>query len=101
MKAPHDYEDMTAHGLAILIVFGFFSVVMIALLGFVDLHDASTSSFVGLVLGNISGVVATVLGRYYRKDAITFKDSTVTHSKPDTAQSTVNTTTPTKKDTPD
>lgn len=89
-RGSPDFEDLTAHLLALIITVGFFVVIMFSLLGVVDLHDPATSSFVGLVLGNVSGLATVVLARYFKKEGITikegvtFKDDAKTDDKNDT-----------------
>lgn len=61
-------EDIVAHGIAGVITLGFFTVILITLLGFVDLKDATATSLVGLVIGYVAGSLNTVLSRYF-KDA--------------------------------
>lgn len=70
-----DLETVTANVLAFIITFGFFTTVMISLLGFVDLHDATTSSFVGIALGYVAGSMNHVLGHYFKKDTLVIPPS--------------------------
>lgn len=69
-------EDIVAHGLAAVITLGFFTVILVTLLGFVDLKDATVTSLVGLVIGYVAGSLNAVLGRY-------FKDAGVVQVRPD------------------
>lgn len=59
-------EDIVAHIIAMIISVGFFTTVLISLLGFVDLKDATTASFMGSIVGFIAGSLNTVLSRYFK-----------------------------------
>lgn len=59
-------EDLTAHLIATLITVGFFATVLVALLGYVNLKDATTASFVGVVMGYVAGSLNPVLSRYFK-----------------------------------
>lgn len=59
-------EDVIAHVLAGIITLGFFSIVMVALLGFVDIKDPAVTAFVGTALGYAAGKLDPVMTRYYR-----------------------------------
>lgn len=61
-------EDVTAHFIATVITLGFFTTVLVSLLGFVDLKDATTASFVGIVLGYVAGSLNPVLSRYFKSE---------------------------------
>lgn len=59
-------EDVFAHIIATVITLGFFGTVMIALLGYVDLKDATISNITGIIMGYVAGSLNTVLSRYFR-----------------------------------
>ena len=59
-------EDLTAHLIATLITVGFFATVLVSLLGYVNLKDATTASFVGVVMGYVAGSLNPVLSRYFK-----------------------------------
>lgn len=58
-------EDYTAHAIAFVIVFGFFAIIMVALLGFVDIRDPTIAAFVGTAIGYAAGKLDPVLTRYF------------------------------------
>lgn len=62
-------EDIVAHGIATVITLGFFAVIMVSLLGYVDLKDAMTTSLLGLVVGYVAGSLNVVLSRYFKPSA--------------------------------
>lgn len=59
-------EDLVAHLIATIITVGFFTTVLVSLLGYVDLKDATTASFMGSIVGFIAGSLNTVLTRYFK-----------------------------------
>lgn len=61
-------EDIVAHIIATIITVGFFATVMISLLGYVNLQDATTASFMGSIVGFIAGSLNVVLSRYFRPE---------------------------------
>lgn len=60
-------EDLVAHLLAAMITLGFFSIILLSLLGFVDLKDPVVSSFVGLAVGYAAGSLNIALARYFKQ----------------------------------
>lgn len=62
----HIVEDVVAHMIATIITLGFFATVLFSLLGYVDLQDATTASFMGIVVGYIAGSLNVVLTRYFK-----------------------------------
>lgn len=68
MTAPERlelYKAMTGHVIAILLTAGFFCTVFTALLGFVDMQDATVATFVGTVAGYCIGTLASPLTFYF------------------------------------
>lgn len=63
-------EDIVAHAIATMITIGFFATILISLLGFVDLKDATVSSFTGMITGYVAGSLNIVLSRYFKKERL-------------------------------
>jgi divalent metal cation (Fe/Co/Zn/Cd) transporter len=59
-------EDIVAHVLATAITLGFFAVILVSLLGYVDLKNPVVSSFLGLVVGYVAGLLNIILVRYFK-----------------------------------
>lgn len=53
--------------LALLACVGFFALVFLVLMGFVDARDPSTSTLVGTALGYASSKLETVFNHYFTK----------------------------------
>lgn len=58
-------EDFTAHLIGIIFSVGFFAIILIALLGFVDINDPTIAAFVGTAIGYAAGKLDPVLSRYF------------------------------------
>ena len=58
-------EDMVAHAIAIIQTSGFFLLAFAALLGFVNISNAATATFLGTVMGYAVGKVDPILTRYF------------------------------------
>jgi hypothetical protein len=58
-------EDVVAHILAVLVILGFFAVIFVLLLGFVDLKQPTIATLAGTALGYAVGKVDPVLTRYF------------------------------------
>ena len=62
-------EDFVAHAIAIIQTSGFFLLAFAALLGFVNLGNAATATFLGTVMGYAIGKVDPVFNRYFTSRA--------------------------------
>ena len=58
-------EDYVAHMIAIIQTSGFFLLAFAALLGFVNISNAATATFLGTVMGYAVGKVDPILTRYF------------------------------------
>lgn len=58
-------EDFVAHSIAIIQTSGFFLLAFAALLGFVNISNAATATFLGTVMGYAVGKVDPILSRYF------------------------------------
>lgn len=70
-------QDIVAHVIAGLVVLGFFGLSFIVFMGFVDLKDATVTTFLGVVLGYTVKLTESVLLRYFRSE----RDNTVGKSE--------------------
>lgn len=59
-------EDIVAHSLGLILVSGFFVIILASLLGFVDITDPAITAFVGTALGYAAAKLDPVIGRYFR-----------------------------------
>jgi hypothetical protein len=76
-------EDWVAHIIAIIQTSGFFLLAFAALLGFVDLSNAATATFLGTVMGYAVGKVDPIFTRYYHARGMKLEE---TRSQPTTDQ---------------
>lgn len=60
-------ESLTKHILAIAIAAVFFVVILVTLLGFVDLKDATVVGFVGVLIGYVANPFNRVVDHYFKK----------------------------------
>ena len=71
-------EDWFAHGIAVLVVLGFFGVTFALLLGFVDLKEPTIATLAGTSLGYAVGKIDPILSRYFHVRGLKLA-STSTH----------------------
>lgn len=64
-------EDFVAHTIAIIQTSGFFLLAFAALLGFVNISNAATATFLGTVMGYAVGKVDPILMRYFTSRSAT------------------------------
>lgn len=60
-------RERTASALAIIVVIGFFVVMLVVLLGFVDVRDPTIAKLVGAVAGYLTAVLNPVIIAYFGK----------------------------------
>lgn len=58
-------EDRTAHLISLLLILGFFTVILCALLGAVDIGNPTVAGFVGTALGFVTGKLDGPIRRYF------------------------------------
>jgi hypothetical protein len=82
-------EDYVAHIIAIIQTSGFFLLAFSALLGFVNISNAATATFLGTVMGYAVGKVDPILTRYFHaRGAKIAETATATTVKTNGAPST-------------
>ena len=59
------WKAITGHIIALLLTFGFFGIVFLALVGKVNLADPTTATFVGTVTGYAIGQLSRPLAYYF------------------------------------
>ena len=59
-------EDIVAHIIAIILTSGFFMLAFAALLGFVNISNAATATFLGTTMGYAVGQFHPILSRYFQ-----------------------------------
>lgn len=65
MASQREMEALVGHVGFILLIVLFGSSVMVSLLGYVDLKDATTATFAGTALGYTGAKVEAAMRRYY------------------------------------
>lgn len=58
--------NFTSNALALSIVFGFFGIVGVALLGFADITNATVAAFIGTTLGYVVGSIAPISQYFFK-----------------------------------
>jgi hypothetical protein len=58
-------EDLVAHIIAVILTSGFFMLAFAALLGFVNISNAATATFLGTTMGYAVGQFNPILTRYF------------------------------------
>lgn len=53
--------------IAIIVTLGFFAVVLIVLLGFVEIENAEMAKLVGVIVGYLTGLLQPVIMSYFRE----------------------------------
>lgn len=81
-------EDWVAHIIAIVQTSGFFLLAFAALLGFVNISNAATATFLGTVMGYAVGKVDPILNRYFHA-----RGAKLSESAPTSAPTSISTTT--------
>jgi len=59
------WKAITGHLIAIVLCFGFFGIVFLALIGKVNLADPTTATFIGTVTGYAIGQLSRPLAYYF------------------------------------
>lgn len=58
-------EAQTAQVLALVVVAGFFALVFIVLVGFVDIRDPTIAKIVGTLVGYVTAILNPIIFRYF------------------------------------
>ena len=80
-------EDYVAHTIAVIQTSGFFLLAFAALLGFVNISNAATATFLGTVMGYAVGKVDPILNRYFHARGSRISESTAAAQPTSQAQS--------------
>lgn len=59
-------EELTRTVIAVLIIAGFFALVAVVLLGFVDVASPEIAKLVGLLVGYVVAMLNPIILRYFR-----------------------------------
>jgi hypothetical protein len=59
--------EHTRLAIALIVIIGFFAVVAVVLLGFVDIESAEISKLVGMIVGYLVGLMNPIIIRYFEK----------------------------------
>lgn len=59
-------DDTTRAALAVLVITGFFGLVAIILLGFVDVASPEIAKLVGLLVGYVTALLNPIIMRYFK-----------------------------------
>jgi hypothetical protein len=60
-------EDQTRSIIAILVIVGFFGLVAVVLLGFVNIDSPEIAKLVGLLVGYIVALMNPIIMRYFKE----------------------------------
>jgi len=60
-------DDFTRSAIAILVILGFFALVMTVLVGFVDITSPEIAKLVGVLVGYIVALINPIIMRYFRE----------------------------------
>jgi hypothetical protein len=82
-------EDIVAHLIAIILTSGFFLLAFAALLGFVNISNAATATFLGTTMGYAVGQFNPILTRYFHARGAKLADTAPAASKPSNGESHV------------
>lgn len=58
-------DDLTRSAVAVLIIAGFFAVVVIILVGLVDVREPTIAKLVGLIFGYLTAMLNPIIVRYF------------------------------------
>lgn len=75
-------EDWVAHIIAIILTSGFFLLAFAALLGFVNISNAATATFLGTTMGYAVGQFHPILERYFHARGAKLADTAPAASQP-------------------
>lgn len=66
-------KDITGHLAALLMVIGFFFILYIVLMGYVDITNPAVIAFVGTAIGYAAGNIAPIAKYYYGSETKQYK----------------------------
>ena len=75
-------EDLVAHVIAIILTSGFFLLAFAALLGFVNISNAATATFLGTTMGYAVGQFRPILDRYFHARGVKIAESATSTRNP-------------------
>lgn len=59
-------EDQIRSIIALAIIFGFFGLILIILIGFVDIRDPTIAKVTGTLVGYVTALLNPIIMRYFR-----------------------------------
>lgn len=65
MDMQSDNDNRTASIIAILFIVGFFALMIVVLIGFVDVADPSIAKLVGALFGYLTALLNPIIVRYF------------------------------------
>jgi hypothetical protein len=65
--ANNNNDARTASIIAILFIVGFFALMIVVLMGFVDVADPSIAKLVGALFGYLTALLNPIIIRYFQK----------------------------------
>jgi len=60
-------DDFTRSAIAILVIVGFFALVTVVLVGFVDIRSPEIAKLVGVLVGYIVALINPIIMRYFKE----------------------------------
>lgn len=60
-------DNNTASVIAVTVIVGFFALVIIVLMGFVDIRDPTIAKLVGTIVGYVTALMNPIIVRYFQK----------------------------------
>ena len=60
-------EDQTRAVIAIIVILGFFALVTVVLMGFVDIASPEIAKLVGLLVGYVTALMNPIIMRYFKE----------------------------------
>lgn len=61
-------KETTSLIIAMTVILGFFVVVVVVLIGFVDISNTEMAKLVGVIVGYLTALLNPVIMSYFRKD---------------------------------
>lgn len=60
-------RDTAAIVIAVLVILGFFAVVIVIFVGYVDIQNPEMAKLVGVVVGYLTGLLTPIIMSYFRE----------------------------------
>ena len=62
-------HDLTASIIALTVIVGFFGLMVVVLIGFVDVTDPSIAKLVGALFGYLTAMLNPIIVRYFKGES--------------------------------